>query len=71
VRGETIPRCVGPCYHGVARPGVADGGDGLKIWTVDAIIMKNKSRRGDKGWSSSLGDGRRAKLLLTVESRLL
>jgi hypothetical protein len=23
-----------PCHHGMARPQVADGGDGLQIWRV-------------------------------------
>jgi hypothetical protein len=26
-----------PCHHGMARPQVADGGDGLQIWRVAAI----------------------------------
>jgi hypothetical protein len=27
---------MGPCHHGMARPRVADGGDGLQIWSVAA-----------------------------------
>jgi hypothetical protein len=27
---------VGPCQHDIARPQVADGGDGLQIWRVAA-----------------------------------
>jgi hypothetical protein len=29
-----------PCHHGMARPQVADGGDGLQIWEVAANILK-------------------------------
>jgi hypothetical protein len=29
---------VGPCYHGISRPRVADGGDGLQLWTADVTI---------------------------------
>jgi hypothetical protein len=38
----------------MARPRVADGGDGLQIWRVAANILNNQSRETDKGWSSSL-----------------
>jgi hypothetical protein len=44
-----------PCHHGMARPQVADGGDGLQIWRVAANILNKKSRTADKGWCSSLG----------------
>jgi hypothetical protein len=37
-----------------ARLWVADGGDGLQIWTTENIFNK-QSRRADKGWYSSLG----------------
>jgi hypothetical protein len=47
-----------PCHHGMARPQVADGGDGLQIWRVAANIFNKQSRTGDRGWSSSLGVGR-------------
>jgi hypothetical protein len=43
------------CHHGVARPQVTDGGDGLQIWRVAANIWNKQSRRADKGWYSSLG----------------
>jgi hypothetical protein len=44
-----------PSHHGMARPLVADGGDGLQIWWVAANIMNKQSQTPDKGWSSSLG----------------
>jgi hypothetical protein len=50
-------KCV-PCHHGIARPQVADGGDGLQIWRVDANILNKQPRAADKGWSSSLAVGR-------------
>jgi hypothetical protein len=43
----------GPCHNGMARPQVADGGDGFQIWRVAANIL-NQSRTTDKGYSSSL-----------------
>jgi hypothetical protein len=49
-----------PCYYGMARPLVANGGDGLQIWRVAANILNKQSRSADKGWSSSLGVGRGA-----------
>jgi hypothetical protein len=30
-----------PCHHGMARPQVVDGGDGLQPWKV-AVIILNK-----------------------------
>jgi hypothetical protein len=45
------------CNHGMARPQVTDGGDGLQIWRVPANILNKQSRTADKGWSSSLGVG--------------
>jgi hypothetical protein len=44
-----------PCDHGMARPQVAVGGDGLQIGWAAANILKKQSRTADKGWSSSLG----------------
>jgi hypothetical protein len=46
------------CHHGMARPRVADRGDGLQIWRVAENILNMQSRRADSGWSSSLGFGR-------------
>jgi hypothetical protein len=42
-------------HHGMARPQVADGGDGLQIWRVAANTLNKQSRAADKGRSSSLG----------------
>jgi hypothetical protein len=41
----------------MARPQVADGGEGLQIWRVAANILNKQSRTADKGWPSSLGVG--------------
>jgi hypothetical protein len=41
----------------MARPQVADGGEGLQIWRVAANILNKQSRTADKGWSPSLGVG--------------
>jgi hypothetical protein len=41
----------------MARPRVADRGDGLQIWKVAANILNKQSRTADSGWSSSLGLG--------------
>jgi hypothetical protein len=49
-----------PCHHCMARPQVVDGGDGLRTWSVAANILNKRSRTADRGWSSSLGIGRRA-----------
>jgi hypothetical protein len=46
-----------PCHHGISRPQVADGGDGLQMWTAAANILNKQSRTADKGWSCSLGVG--------------
>jgi hypothetical protein len=35
---------MGPCHHGMARPQVADGGDGLQIWRVAANILKEQGQ---------------------------
>jgi hypothetical protein len=51
------------CYHGMARPQVADRADGLRMWRVAANILNKRSRTADRGWSSSLGAGRRLKTL--------
>jgi hypothetical protein len=52
----THVKCV-PCHHGMARPQVADGGEGLQIWRVAANILNKQSRTADKGWPSSVGVG--------------
>jgi hypothetical protein len=39
----------------MARPQVADGGDGLHISKVAANILNKQLRTADKMWSSSLG----------------
>jgi hypothetical protein len=49
------------CHRGMARPRVADRGDGLQIRRVAANMLNKQSRTADSGWSSSLGVGRVAK----------
>jgi hypothetical protein len=44
----------------MARPQVADGGDGLQIWRVATNILNKQLRTVDKGWPSSLEVGRGA-----------
>jgi hypothetical protein len=39
-----------PCHHGMARPRVADGGDGLQMWRVAANILKKQYRTADRWW---------------------
>jgi hypothetical protein len=46
----------------MARPQVADGGDGLQMWRVAANILNKQSQRtADRGWPSRLSVGRGAK----------
>jgi len=33
---------VGPCQYGTARPGIADGGDGLQIWKAADDTMNKQ-----------------------------
>jgi hypothetical protein len=47
-----------PCYHGMVRPQVADGGDTLQFWRVTANILNKPPWTADKGLSSSFGVGR-------------
>jgi hypothetical protein len=47
-----------PSHHGMARPQVADGGEGLQIWRVAAKILNKLSRTADKWCPCSLGVGR-------------
>jgi hypothetical protein len=45
-----------PCHHGMARPQVADGGDGLQIWRVAAnILNKQPTRGGPPAWGLGVG----------------
>jgi hypothetical protein len=41
--------CSFHCHHGMARPQVADGGDGLQICRVAASILNKQSRTANKG----------------------
>jgi hypothetical protein len=49
------------CHNGMARPQVADGGDGLQTWRVAANILNKQSRTTDRGWFSIWGVGHGAK----------
>jgi fructose-bisphosphate aldolase class 1 len=44
----------------MARPLVADGGDGPQIWNEAVEVLNKQSGRADKPWSFSLGFGRGA-----------
>jgi hypothetical protein len=46
-----------PCHHGMARPQVADRGEGLQIWRTAANILNKQSRTADKGWHLAWGLG--------------
>jgi hypothetical protein len=41
------PSFVDSCHDGMARPRDADGGDGLQIWKVAAIILNKQPRTAD------------------------
>jgi hypothetical protein len=49
-----------PCHHSMARPRVADGRDGLQLWSVAANILNKQpdKRQGSvlqlRGWSWGL-----------------
>jgi hypothetical protein len=43
------------CHQGIARPQVADGGDGLQIWRVAAIIMIWQLRPDNREWLCRFG----------------
>jgi hypothetical protein len=49
-----------PCHHGMARPRVADGGDGLQTWKVAVNKLNMRSPTAEKGLYSSLSVGRQA-----------
>jgi len=53
-RSEISLRYIGPCYHGMELPQIADGGDGLQIWRVAVNILHTHSRTAYHGWSSNL-----------------
>jgi hypothetical protein len=46
------------CCHGMARPQVADKGDGFQIWRVAANILNKQSRTAEREWPSTLVVGR-------------
>jgi hypothetical protein len=54
--GDAHVKCV-PCHHGMARPQVADGGDGLQIWRVAANILNKQWRTADRGCLPAWGLG--------------
>jgi hypothetical protein len=55
----------------MARPQVADGGEGLQVWRVAANILNKQFRTADKGWSSSLVVGQGAKTPHRKEGNML
>jgi hypothetical protein len=46
-----------PCQHGMERPQVADGRDGLQVWRVAANILNKQSRRPTGGDPPDWGSG--------------
>jgi len=42
--------CGVPCHHGMARPQVANGREGLQIWRVAPNILNKQS------WTADMGD---------------
>jgi hypothetical protein len=50
----------GSPHHSMTLPQVADGGEGLHIWSVAANVLNKQSRTANKGWSSSMQDWRGA-----------
>jgi hypothetical protein len=57
--------------HGMARPQVADGGDGLQVWRVAENILNKQSQTVDTGSSSSLGVGRGTNNSSTYKNKLV
>jgi hypothetical protein len=45
-------------HRDMARPQVADGGDGISIWRVASNILNKVCQIADKTWCSSLEVGR-------------
>jgi hypothetical protein len=52
---RTVPCWVGPCLHGMARPQVPVGGDGLQLWRIAANMINKQSRKADMGWPPGWG----------------
>jgi hypothetical protein len=46
-----------PCHHGMARPQISDGGEGLQIRRVAENIVNKQARTVDKGRSFGLEVG--------------
>jgi hypothetical protein len=42
------PCYVGPFHHGMERPRVLYGGDGLQLWRVDVNVLNRQSGIADK-----------------------
>jgi hypothetical protein len=47
-----------PCQNGMARPQVADRGDGLQLWRVAANTFNKQPWTANKGWTTRLRVGR-------------
>jgi len=69
--GIYFPCHVGPCHNDMARPRIADGGDGFQIWKVAAKILNKQSRTTENGWSSSFGILRESNNSLPYKENLL
>jgi ribosomal protein S16 len=55
--GEYIDQLNNYHKHGMAYPWVADGENGLQIWTTTANILSKQSLTANKRWSASFRVG--------------
>ena len=46
---------MGPCFHGTARPQVADRGYGLQIWRVAVNMLNKQPWTADRGGPPAWG----------------
>jgi len=53
-----------PCHHATANLQVADGGDGLQICGIPAVMLNKLSWSAGKGWYSSLETRKSCEILV-------
>jgi hypothetical protein len=51
---DTPSYSLSPCHHAIARPRLADGGDGFQIYRVYGDVLNKQSRTAEEGWFFSL-----------------
>jgi hypothetical protein len=54
------------CHHGMARPQLEDGGDGLQMCKVATKVVNKQLWTADKEWSTTLGSWAGANMLRNV-----